>query len=279
MSLPPIFYHFFKSPLPYAPTLALQNIIHGIQLAQRRASGSHHDYLLLLEHRPVFTAGRRQTEDETRDEQDRLTRMGADFVSTQRGGQLTYHGPGQLVGYPLIDLGRTTPAISVRDYVCRLQRTLQDHLRSAHDIQHAPSDNTGVFVDDGDGRGAKTKLASIGVQVRHRLTTHGFALNVTRSPIAWLNNVVACGLADVKAGSIAGRSKLHTEPDISVVGEIPAIVDTFGRIFERDLVSLELSAGDDVADAIRDLEGYARAKEELDPAPGAPLISNMVSSG
>ncbi|KAL5518393.1 hypothetical protein ACEPAH_75 [Sanghuangporus vaninii] len=272
MSLPPIFYHFFSSPLPYGPTLALQEFIHGVQLARRRVSGNHRDYLLLLEHRPVFTAGRRQREEELRDERARLQGIGADFESTQRGGQLTYHGPGQLVGYPLLDLGRTArgPAMPIRDYICKLQRTIQEHLREEHGIIHAPSEHTGVFIDEGDGRGAKTKIASIGVQVRHRLTTHGFALNVTAEPLAWLDTIVACGLADVKAGSIAGRSKKVAEPDVTVAAQIPGIVQTFGKLMGRDTVELDLSDDAEVSEAIAKLEEKSRTLQLDNPAPRRP---------
>ncbi|EJD04579.1 uncharacterized protein FOMMEDRAFT_19813 [Fomitiporia mediterranea MF3/22] len=198
--------------------------------------------------------------------------MGADFESTQRGGILTYHGPGQIVGYPLIDLGRTTPALSVRDYICRLQRTIQDFLRESHGIIHAPSEHTGVFVDDGDGRGAKTKLASIGVQVRHRLTNHGFALNVTPEPCQWFNTIVACGLADVKAGSIAGRSITAASAGITVPGQIPKLVETFGRVMERDLIKLDLSEGSQVSDAIARLEEEAQLLHRESPPPQKPVI-------
>ena len=270
MSLPPIFYHVFASPLPYAPTLALQEFIHGVQLARRRVSESYRDYLLLLEHRPVFTAGRRQKEDEVRDERSRLRRIGADFEGTQRGGQLTYHGPGQLVGYPLLDLGRKAPAVPVRDYICSLQRTIQDHLREGHGMQHAPSEHTGVFVDNGDGRGAKTKLASIGVQVRHRLTTHGFALNVTKEPLAWFDTVIACGLADVKAGSIAGRSTKVAESDVTVAGQIPGIVQRFGNLMGRSMVKLDLSEDSEVSEAIAELEERSQKLQLDNPAPRRP---------
>ncbi|KAL5534958.1 hypothetical protein ACEPAF_3049 [Sanghuangporus sanghuang] len=273
MSLPPIFYHFFSSPLPYGPTLALQEFIHGVQLARRRVSGNHRDYLLLLEHRPVFTAGRRQREEELRDERARLQGIGADFESTQRGGQLTYHGPGQLVGYPLLDLGRTAPAMPIRDYICKLQRTIQEHLREEHGITHAPSEHTGVFIDDGDGRGAKTKIASIGVQVRHRLTTHGFALNVTTEPLAWLDTIVACGLADVKAGSIAGRSKKAAEPDVTVAAQIPGIVQTFGKLMGRDTVKLDLSDDAEISEAVANLEEKSRTLQLDNPAPRRPTPS------
>jgi len=162
-----------------------------------------------------------------------LTALGADFVLSQRGGELTYHGPGQLVGYPLLDLGRTRPAIGIRDYICRLQRILSLHLREAHGLAPVTSEHTGVFL------GKHEKVASIGVQVRHRLTSHGFAMNVTREPRAWFDEVVACGLADVKAASIEGATSRERE----VGTEVPGIVERFGRVMERQMVPLELGSG------------------------------------
>ena len=209
-------------------------------------------------------------EDEIREERTRLRKMGADFESTQRGGQLTYHGPGQIVGYPLLDLGRTTPAVSIRDYICRIQTTLRSHLRDTHGIESSPSEHTGVFLD------AHTKVASIGVQVRHRLTTHGFAFNVTREPLAWFDTVVACVLADVRAGSIAGRSVKKAEEEVTVAGEIPALVETFGRVFGREMVELEVEKGDEVNDAILELEGLARDMERSVPVSFAPLLDSSL---
>jgi len=105
--LPPVFFHIFRKPLPYRSTLDIQHKIHAIQLQKRRETGTQSDVLLLLQHRPVFTAGRRQVSSpETVSEEYRLQSMGADWVHTQRGGETTFHGPGQVVGYPLLDLGR-----------------------------------------------------------------------------------------------------------------------------------------------------------------------------
>jgi lipoate-protein ligase B len=104
--LPPILYHRFAVPLPYTPTLALQHKLHQYQLSRRRESQNHPDLLLLLEHRPVYTGGRRQKSEELEEERKRLEGLGADWVATDRGGQTTYHGPGQITGYPLLDLGR-----------------------------------------------------------------------------------------------------------------------------------------------------------------------------
>ncbi|KAF8349814.1 hypothetical protein F5887DRAFT_401663 [Amanita rubescens] len=243
----PVYYHYFRSPLPYGPTLALQEKIHAIQLANRRSSLPYKDILLLLQHRPVYTPGRRQSEDSVYDERLKLTRLGADFVTATRGGLLTYHGPGQLVGYPLIDLSRFTPTMGVRDYVCRMQKSLERYLQEAHGIGSIPSEHTGVFLS------ATTKIASIGVHVRHRLTTHGFAMNVTKEPLSWFDQIVACGLDNVKATSIetAKRGEVTME---EVVGPL---ITTMGRIYEREMIELDISGGGLVEEAIQELEKIA----------------------
>lgn len=244
--------------MPYARTLALQEKIHQLQLAQRRTA-SHNDILLLLQHRPVYTAGRRQKEDEVRDERIRLTNIGADFVTTARGGQLTYHGPGQLVGYPLFDLSRTTPTMGIRDYICRMQKSIEYYLQETHGIEHIPSDNTGVFLD------AVTKIASIGVQVRHRLTTHGFAMNVTKEPRSWFDQVVACGLDDVKAGYIEGA----TGKKVTVEDVVPGMVSMFERMFERKLEKMNIDTSGEVGEAIAEVEEEAL---KVGNWPTAPMM-------
>ncbi|EPQ61010.1 lipoyltransferase [Gloeophyllum trabeum ATCC 11539] len=242
-SLPPIFYHYFHSPLPYKRAFALQEQIHALQLEQRRLSSSYKDILLLLQHTPVYTFGRRQTQAEIDAEQARLRRLNVDdaeFILTQRGGQLTYHGPGQIVGYPLIDLGRWKPPLGARDYVCKIQKTLERQLKEGHNISYIPSQHTGVFLDE------QTKIASIGVQVRHRLTTHGFAMNITKEPLAYLDKIVACGLVDVKPGCI----EVAASKPVSVEGEIPGLVRRFGEMVGREMVELNTAYDDAFSSAI-----------------------------
>ncbi|KAI6133383.1 hypothetical protein EDD16DRAFT_1688973 [Pisolithus croceorrhizus] len=201
MSLPPVFYHYFRTPLPYARTLALQERLHQIQLAARHTS-SHHDVLLLLQHRPVYTAGRRQTAEELTAERTRLTR-------NRRLTSLRRHAV--LVGYPILDLGRTSPAMGTRDYVCRIQRAIQAYLAEEHGLRTVPSEHMGLFLD------ATTKVASIGVQ----------------EPLAWFDRVVACGLAGQLATGKAVQAAFGT---------------MYGRGMERlTILTLEeeaLTAGD-----------------------------------
>lgn len=259
MSLP-ILYHYFPKPLPYLQGLALQEQIHQSQFTHLQASSSsHRDVLLLLQHRPVYTAGRRQTDESVKDDRSRLSKLGADFVTSTRGGELTYHGPGQIVGYPLLDLSRWSPILGTRDYVCRIQKTIERHLLEAHGIYHIPSEHTGVFLD------ATTKIGSIGIQIRHRLTSHGFAFNVTNEPRAWFDQVVACGLHDVKAGSIESA----TGKEQSIEAEIPGLVERFGKLMERDMEKVNLGEENSVlGDLLRKVETDATEAGRWPRAPG-----------
>lgn len=109
--LPPILYHVFRTPLPYRPALALQQTIQDIQKARRKLGQDYPDVLLVLEHRPTYTGGRRQLTQDLSNEEKRLKNLGAEWIPTLRGGETTYHGPGQIVGYPLLDLSRTKVSI------------------------------------------------------------------------------------------------------------------------------------------------------------------------
>jgi len=262
MSLPPIIYHVFSRPLPYLPTLLLQQKIHELQLQKRReTAGSHPDVLLLLEHRPVYTAGRRQAEKEMPEDAARLRGLGADFVSTQRGGQITYHGPGQIVGYPLLDLGRMR--LSIRDYICKLQTTMKHHLLENYNVTSVESDNTGVFLS------THRKVASIGVQVRHRLTSHGFAYNVTREPLAWFMQVLACGLADVKAACISEAAG----QDVTIQHDLEKFILVFARVFGRQLIKIDGSKDSQIIDMIGELEEEAVARGHWPHYPDGPRVT------
>jgi lipoyl(octanoyl) transferase len=149
--------------------------------------------------------------------------------------------------------------MGARDYVCRMQRLLELHLAEAHGIKSISSPQTGVFLDP------TTKIGSIGVQIRHRLTSHGFALNVTQEPVAWFDQVVACGLVGVKAGCIEVSAGKH----IRVEDEIPGLVSRFGRVYERDLAPLKLEEDEELGAAIADLEEEA---ERAGDWPRTPVI-------
>jgi lipoyl(octanoyl) transferase len=182
--------------VPYQDALAIQE-----QLRALRQTGQLPDTLLLLEHPPVYTRGRRSGADDLPLGEDFYRAKGIDVVATDRGGKLTYHGPGQLVGYPIMRI----------DDVHRYLRTMEDAIvsalaeegiaaRSRHD---EGIDYTGVWVQE-------RKIASIGVHVSRGVTTHGFAVNVRNDlePFSW---VLACGLPDVTMTSLAGEAGVECE--------------------------------------------------------------------
>ena len=150
------------------------------------------DMLLLLEHPPVYTRGRRSGENELPMGVDWYRMQGIDVVDVDRGGKITYHGPGQLVGYPIVRVG------DVVEYVRTLERALIGALDGEGVAARARDGEgplyTGVWVDE-------RKIASIGVHVARGVTTHGFAVNVENDlqPFGW---VVACGLPDVQMTSL-----------------------------------------------------------------------------
>jgi lipoyl(octanoyl) transferase len=174
--------------VPYREALELQEA-----LRTRRQADELPDVLLLLEHPPVYTLGRRSKDGDLPFAREWYAQQGIDVVPVRRGGQLTYHGPGQLVGYPIV---------RVDDVVAYLRRLEQALIATLADIgivaRNRPEDGieyTGVWVEE-------RKIASIGVHVSRGVTTHGFAINVDNDMRPW-EWAVACGLQDVRMTSIA----------------------------------------------------------------------------
>jgi lipoyl(octanoyl) transferase len=182
---------------PYREALALQE-----RMCTRRQSDELPDTLLLLEHPPVYTRGRRALRSELTLGEDFYRARGIDVIDTDRGGRVTYHGPGQLVGYPIMrirDIGAYLRAIEAAIVAALAQEQIDARSRHAEG-----ADYTGVWVGE-------RKIASIGVHVRAGVTTHGFAINVDNDlePFSW---VVACGLPGVAMTSLA-HERAHGAPE------------------------------------------------------------------
>ncbi|MFP8876000.1 MAG: lipoyl(octanoyl) transferase LipB [Myxococcota bacterium] len=183
--------------VPYAEALALQE---AALTARRR--GERPDTLFLLEHPPVVTLGRGSRKGHLRDSPEALRARGFEVFEARRGGDVTYHGPGQLVGYPVLDLS----ARGERDLHAYL-RSLEDLLVTALASLGLPARTvpgyTGVFVGEGEALPGRfpRKLASIGVGVRGWVTWHGFALNVDVQLEAF-EAIVPCGLEGVEMTSV-----------------------------------------------------------------------------
>jgi len=172
----------------YEAAFALQEEI----VARKIADASAGDELLLLEHEPVFTIGRTPDQSSLGDE----TRLPHPVVKTNRGGQATYHGPGQLVGYPLIDLRRRGQ--DLHRYLRALEDSLIELCASYGVGAQRREGLTGVWVGE-------RKLASIGVGVRRWVAMHGFALNVG-GELAAFSRITPCGIAGVEMTSLARES-------------------------------------------------------------------------
>ena len=182
-------------------------------LVARRKAGETGDLLLLLEHPPVITLGRNGDRQHLLSSAELLDEQGIEFVETDRGGDITYHGPGQLVGYPILNLG------GIRKDVVWYVRTLEEALiRAAWDfgIRAGRREKlTGVWVDG-------CKLASIGVRISRWITSHGFALNVS-TDLGSFQHIVPCGISACPVTSfreLLGRSVNLSQVEESVAGHI-----------------------------------------------------------
>ena len=194
----------------YRSALALQR-----RLRDARAEGALPDVLLLLEHPPVYTRGRRSGPGELPMGEDWYLAQGIDVVDTDRGGKVTYHGPGQLVGYPIMAVG------DVVAFVRTIERATVAALTEAGIEGRVRTDEgpdfPGVWVED-------RTIASIGIHVARGVSTHGFAINVENDlqPFEW---VVPCGLEGVRMTSV-----IHERGD-PAPGIMPAFRDTVARCF------------------------------------------------
>jgi lipoyl(octanoyl) transferase len=172
----------------YQPTWELQD-----ELAEQRRSRRIGDRLLLLEHFPVYTIGRGGDQANLLATPGRLRQLGAEFVRIDRGGDITFHGPGQLVAYPIVEL---RDPLDLRRYVRALEQSVID-AAARFGVDGGRIDGlTGVWVD------GQRKLAAIGVRVRRRVTTHGLALNVNTN-LRWFDEMIPCGLRDKGVTSLA----------------------------------------------------------------------------
>ncbi|KAF0312072.1 putative lipoyltransferase 2, mitochondrial [Amphibalanus amphitrite] len=171
----------------YSAGLAAQRAALSAHQAALAAGGPAPHELLLLEHRPVYTVGRRQQGADTAAEEARLRRLGAEFERTGRGGLITFHGPGQLVAYPMLNL-RQLGVPGPRRYVCLLEQAIID-VCGRLGVSAATSPHTGVWVGD-------NKVCALGIHLTQRvLTSHGLALNCSVD-LDWFRHIVPCGIAD-----------------------------------------------------------------------------------
>ncbi len=242
---------------PYLDALALQR-----RIAGARVAGTIPDVLLLLEHPPVLTKGRRTEPRELGMGEDWYRMQGIEVVDTDRGGRLTYHGPGQLVGYPIVDLAAVTPGgqPDVLAFVRALERVMIGSL-AAHGVPAqvfdgltgvwtagAPPIRVGTIGPQGTAVAARSpelsagprearKIGSIGLHVSRGVTTHGIAVNVNNDlqPFDW---IVPCGIEAARMSSLAREH--GAEQDLDAFGD--TVAEQFATVLDRKVLEIEPAA-------------------------------------
>jgi lipoyl(octanoyl) transferase len=207
--------------LPYAQALEIQRAT-----ARARLSGElREDVLLLVEHPPVVTLGRAAQKAHVVVPQELLETRGVEVFEVERGGDVTFHGPGQLVGYPIFDLRNHKQ--DLHWYLRQLEESLILALQSYEVVAWRNAGYTGVWVAPDSPR----KIASIGVHARDWVTWHGFALNVT-TDLTFFELIVPCGIQNVEMTSLARETG---RDDVTVVRALPDVANALGSAFERDV--------------------------------------------
>ncbi len=254
--------------IDYASALRLQQTL--VDLRKEDKIGNA---LLLLEHTPVITLGRNARRENVLASDELLKQRGVELVECDRGGDVTFHGPGQIVGYPIFDLRSFTGADAQRktlgavDYIRKLEEAL---IRSCADFGIATErvkGMTGVWTEIDVARAPwppkaeQAKIAAIGVHISRGVTSHGFGLNVTNEPLEYFQLIVPCGIASKPVTSV--QRELHTRevacttPSLDDVAQ--SLARNFGRVFNSQVLWVE------TLDALlgRRVGVPARAPEEL----------------
>ena len=195
--------------VPYLDAWEMQRRLHA-----RRVAGETGDTVLLLEHLSVYTAGKRTQPWERPTD-------AAPVIDVDRGGRITWHGPGQLVGYPIV---RLADPIDVLAYVRRLESMLT-HVCARFDVATIRVDGrTGVWVP-ADARGPERKIAAIGVRTSRSVTLHGFALNCDPD-MSYFGRIVPCGIEDAGVTSLSRE----TGRDVTVAEALPVVEELIGEV-------------------------------------------------
>jgi len=203
--------------LRYAEALEVQR-----QSVELRKSGAVSDQLIFVEHPHVVTMGRNGRHENLLAEPELLARSGIEFYETDRGGDVTYHGPGQIVGYPILDLREWKR--DVHAYVRAIEQVIIDALAEFGIAAGREAGATGVWTSQG-------KIAAIGVHISRWVTSHGFALNVD-TDLNYFRYIVPCGLTK----PVTSMRSLGCRAERGEV--VAALIQNFGKVFDRRMETL-----------------------------------------
>ncbi len=223
---------YWLGRIGYRPAWDLQRA-----LVEQVRRGEAPSTVLLLEHEHVFSMGRRATLDHVLWDEAERERRGVEVVWTDRGGDVTYHGPGQLVGYPILDLDALKS--DILSLIRGLERSLISYL-SDLEIETLAGDKgyTGVWTPR-EGGATDKKIAAIGVKLNHHVSNHGFALNIG-TDLDYFSGIVPCGIEDKAVTSVAAERGGHLEVEQAGRDYLPHLAREIGcEITLRDAVELE----------------------------------------
>ncbi len=177
--------------MDYAACWELQQTLFEGLLRQKGSPGEEAGYLLLVEHPPVYTLGKSGHAENMLLSDERLAMLGARCYRIDRGGDITFHGPGQLVGYPILDLERI--GLGLRDYIAALEQAVIDAVALYGVVAERIAGASGVWISD--GKRPPQKICAVGVRSSRYVTMHGFALNVT-TDLSYFAHINPCGFTD-----------------------------------------------------------------------------------
>ncbi|MGA8940959.1 MAG: lipoyl(octanoyl) transferase LipB [Acidobacteriaceae bacterium] len=221
--------------VPYAEGLRIQQ-----EVVAARKANLISDTLILLEHPPVLTLGRNASRANILASDELLAQRGVEVHEINRGGDVTYHGPGQLVGYPIFDLrgdlpGKRGPHLGPVDFVRLMEEALILTCKNFGIPTQRICKLTGVWTLSG-GTVREKKIAAIGVHVSQAITSHGFALNVT-TDLRDFDWIVPCGITDRTVTSLEQESPLIPSPTMPQAAD--SVASNFGRVFQRQILAAE----------------------------------------
>lgn len=250
----------------YLPTLKLQHyLVEKVKNSRAKVADemekmnvpkSHNmytNYLLILEHDPVYTTGIRNRNEYSKEaEKTNFAKLGADFVQTDRGGLITFHGPGQLVVYPILNLETFIPEndsasaqskkgnlVGIRWYVNTLEQSVIDLLKEIYGFSPHRSPHTGVWLSEENGINER-KICAMGVHSSQLVTSHGLALNCS-TDLNWFNHIVPCGIEGKGVTSITQELLNRGRKSATVEEVIPHYINSFKRNFQCDVKEHENS--------------------------------------
>jgi lipoyl(octanoyl) transferase len=216
--------------LDYATALKLQQT-----LVELRHQGRIGNVLLLLEHPPVLTLGRNSDRTNILASEELLAHRGVQVHEVNRGGDVTYHGPGQLVGYPIFDLRSFSPRLGAVDYVRLLEEVLIRSCAEYGVLAQRIKGRTGVWTAAG-GSVPEKKIAAIGVHISRGITSHGFAFNIT-TDLRDFDLIVPCGIADRTVTSLEHEVDSMSMPGFDQVAN--TVARQFGHVLKQQVLGVD----------------------------------------